>query len=255
MPPFDTATEYLNLLKRCLTRELFPDRRWNYELNEQLAYDPALRRVGRDWPTEALTMVGFERLSNLERCIVQVIEAGVPGDLVETGVWHGGCGILMRAVLAVYRQTDRSVWLADSFEGLPPSDAATYPKDLGDQHVTLTPYLGVSIDTVQENLRKFGFLDDQVRFLKGWFRDTLPAAPIDRIAVLRLDGDMYESTYVALDSLYPKLSAGGFLIVDDYGALPNCRAAIEDYRAMQGIVDQIHEVDWTGVYWRKSLPG
>ena len=87
-----------------------------------------------------------------------------------------------------------------------------------------------SLDTVQANFRRYGLLDDRVKFLPGWFRDTLPVAPVERIAVLRLDGDMYESTHLALTHLYPKLSSGGFLIVDDYGALPNCRRAVEDFR-------------------------
>ncbi len=197
-------------------------------------------------------MVGLKRLTNLEQCVVRIIQDGVPGDLVETGVWRGGCGILMRAILAVYQDSERSVWLADSFEGLPIADTATYPQDYGDEHASLTPYLGVSIETVQENFRRFGLLDTQVRFLKGWFRDTLPTAQIKNIAVLRLDGDMYESTYVALSSLYPKISVGGVLIIDDYGALPNCRLAVEDYRAQHGITGEIHQVDWTGVYWRKQ---
>ena len=89
-------------------------------------------------------------------------------------------------------------------------------------------------------------------FLAGWFRDTLPAAPIDRIAVLRLDGDMYESTHLALTHLYSKLSRGGFVIVDDYGALPNCRLAVEDFRLAHRIIDPIVKVDWKGVFWRKK---
>jgi O-methyltransferase len=88
--------------------------------------------------------------------------------------------------------------------------------------------------------------------LPGWFRDTLPSAPIERIAVLRLDGDMYESTMIALQSLYPKLSTGGFLIVDDFGAIPTCAEAVHDYRRENAIVDPLERIDWTGVYWRKS---
>jgi len=141
---------------------------------------------------------------------------------------------------------------ADSFEGLPEADPASYPLDAGDWHASLNRYLGVSLETVQENFRKYELLDDRVLFLKGWFRDTLPAAPIGKIAVLRLDGDMYESTYVALKALYPKLQAGGSLIIDDYGALPNCRAAVDDYRQASGIGEPILTIDWTGVYWRKT---
>jgi O-methyltransferase len=85
--------------------------------------------------------------------------------------------------------------------------------------------LAVSLEQVKANFDRYGLLDDQVRFLKGWFRDTLPVAPIERLAVLRLDGDMYESPMDTLVNLYPKLSEGGYVIVDDYGAIPACRQA------------------------------
>jgi O-methyltransferase len=91
-----------------------------------------------------------------------------------------------------------------------------------------------------------------VVFLKGWFKDTLPTAPIERLAVLRLDGDMYSSTIEALTSLYPKLSPGGFCIIDDYGAIAGCKQAVDDFRREQGITAELQPVDWTGRYWRKS---
>jgi O-methyltransferase len=244
---------YLRLIKRCLTRDLFPDSRLDPNLELIHAFDAALRHVGRDWPTEAETMVGLARLDNVQNCIEGVITEGVPGDLVETGVWRGGCSILMRAVLRAYNITDRTVWLADSFQGLPIPDAEQYPQDRGDEHSNLTAYLGVSMDIVKENFRRYELFDCQVRFLPGWFRDTLPSAPIDRIAVLHLDGDMYESTYLALSSLYAKVSVGGFVIIDDYGALPNCRAAVDDFRDRHSIHEIIHEIDWTGVYWRRYM--
>ena len=246
------ATLYLDLLKGCLTRMLFPDVSWDWDLANKKSFDPDVRREGRDWPTEAETMVGMRRLDNLQQCARTVLREGVPGDLVETGVWRGGCAILMRAVLEAYVDTERSVWLADSFEGLPAPSPADYPQDAGDPHATFTSYLGVSLETVQTNFRRYGLLDDRVKFLTGWFRDTLPVAPVERIAVLRLDGDMYESTHLALTHLYPKLSPGGVLIVDDYGALPNCRLAVEDFRHTNGITEPIVTVDWTGAYWRKA---
>ena len=84
-----------------------------------------------------------------------------------------------------------------------------------------------------------------------WFKDTLPDAPIDRIAVLRLDGDLYESTIQALDALYPRLSPGGFCIIDDYHAIKACRQAVTDYRAKHGLSAEIVDIDQTGVLWRK----
>jgi O-methyltransferase len=254
MSDLDTegASLYLDLLKDCLTRTNFPDQSWNHDLVSTRPMDPAERADGRDWPTEAETMVGRARLDNLQHCVTEVIRQQIPGDLVETGVWRGGASILMRAVLQAYGDRDRSVWLADSFEGLPRPSPADFPPDTGDDHWTLAKYLAVPRYTVEGNFRRYGLLDDQVKFLPGWFRDTLPVAPIERIAVLRLDGDMYESTILALSTLYPKVAAGGFLIVDDYGALPNCRLAVEDFRSAHGITDPIVTVDWTGAYWRKG---
>jgi O-methyltransferase len=157
----------------------------------------------------------------------------------------------MRAILKAYGITDRRVWAADSFQGLPYPDSERYPQDAGDLHSGYD-FLAVSREEVQENFRRYELLDDQVRFLKGWFRDTLPTAPVERIAVLRLDGDMYESTWEALTSLYPKLSVGGYVIIDDYNAVRGCRQAVDDYRRRQGIVDEITAIDWAGVFWRCS---
>ena len=157
----------------------------------------------------------------------------------------------MRAILKARAITDRIVWVADSFAGLPPPDTARYPHDEG---ITLHefPQLAVPLERVQANFRRYGLLDSQVRFLKGWFRDTLPTAPIDRLAILRLDGDLYESTIQALDSLYDKLSPGGFVIVDDYHNVAACRQAVHDFRSNRGITDPIQTIDWGGAFWRRS---
>jgi O-methyltransferase len=231
---------------------LFPDATWAWDLSDTRPVNTAARSLGQDWPTEALTMVGLRRLDNLQFCIEQALRDDVTGDLVETGVWRGGCGILMRAALKAFGDQHRSVWLADSFQGVPAPSPEEYPQDAGDTHWQFQDYLGVSADVVKANFEQFELLDDRVRFLPGWFRDTLPTAPIDRISVLRLDGDMYESTYVALTSLYPKVSRGGFVIVDDYGAIPRCRQAVDDFRTERHITDALLPVDWTGVYWRRA---
>lgn len=246
------AELYLDLLQKCLTRILFPDHNLHHDLVTTSPVSLQERATGKDWPTEAETMVGLRRLDNLENCIVSVIENEVPGDLVETGVWRGGASIFMRAVLKVCGDCQRCVWLADSFEGLPRPDIARYPQDAGDTHHDLTPYLGVPVEEVKANFERYGLLDEQVRFLQGWFKDSLPNSPLERIAVLRLDGDMYESTMEALAHLYDKVSDRGYLIVDDYGALPNCRAAVDDFRQDRGIRDPIKKIDWTGVFWQKG---
>ena len=140
---------------------------------------------------------------------------------------------------------------ASESEGLPLPDAAAYPADRNDKHATYEA-LSISLETVMENFRKYGLLDDQVRFLKGWFKDTLHLADIDQLAILRLDGDMYQSTMEAFEALYPKLSPGGYLIVDDIGAVPACRQAVIDFRERMGIVDEMIQIDWSGYYWQKT---
>jgi hypothetical protein len=108
------------------------------------------------------------------------------------------------------------------------------------------------IDEVRRNFAKYGLLDEQVVFVKGFFADTLPRAPIERLAILRIDADTYESTLDALTLLYPKLSPGGFCIIDDYGSFPDCRRATSEFRAGYGIPAEIVAIDNLGVYWQKG---
>ena len=207
------------------------------------------REQGRDWPVFAQTMVGRARLRNLRDCIDELIRDEVPGDLIETGVWRGGASIFMRGVLRARGVDDRLVWACDSFEGLPPP-SSKYPADRGARWHTVD-HLGVSLDEVKANFERYGLLDDQVKFVKGWFKDTLPGLNDRKWALIRLDGDMYESTMDALGALYPNLSPGGYLVVDDY-FVPACREAVHDYREQHGLREPIHQIDWTGVYWRRE---
>jgi O-methyltransferase len=206
------------------------------------------RLNGEGWPARAHTMVGIRALDNLQHCVETVLREGVPGDLIETGVWRGGACILMRAILRAHEDADRVVWAADSFSGLPPP-SQEYPADAGDVFHTYDE-MKVSLAEVRMNFARYGLLDDRVRFLQGWFKDTLPTAPIERLAVLRLDGDMYESTIQVLDALYGKLSPGGFVIVDDYWLEP-CARAIHDFRRAHGIDDEILDINGRASYWRR----
>ena len=220
-----------------------------YQLVKLPAGSEADRAAGKVWPRFGESMIGHKRMDNVQKCVESVLRDDVPGDLIETGVWRGGAVILMKAVLEAYGIDDRRVFVADSFEGLPEPDEEKYPLDKGDIHYT-EDFLAVSEGTVRSNFAKYGLLDDKVVFLKGWFKDTLPEAPIDKLAVLRIDGDMYESTTDAITSLYPRLSEGGFCIIDDYGHGP-CQEAVEDYRRQHNITSPIEQIDYTGVFWRK----
>jgi hypothetical protein len=269
---------YLDLLKDCLTASIYEESAWRvvegfpqgpaskFRRTPLLAFRRFVisqlrkhrlllvrmrpfatsgRATGRDWPCFGYTMVGRARLDNIERCIRDVLERNVPGDFIETGVWRGGSTIFMRAMLRIYGVTNRVVWAADSFEGMP------VPKNESDgwdmSHIEL---LRVSLEEVQRNFARFGLLDDQVRFLKGWFEATLPATPIEKLAILRMDGDLYNSTMDALTNLYHKVSLGGYVIVDDYKRWPSCHEAVHDFLKGRRLNPEIQEIDDDAVYWK-----
>lgn len=196
------------------------------------------------------TMIGKMRLNNIQYCMETVLDEDIPGDFIETGIWRGGATIFMRGILAAYGITDRVVWAADSFEGVP---APTHPEDAGfDISARVLPILAVSLKEVSNLFERYGLLDDKVKFIQGWFKDTLSIAPIDKLAVLRLDGDLYESTMDALNPLYSKVTTGGFIIVDDYFSCPPCKRAIDDFRAINKIQDELVTIDRQSVFWRKG---
>nr|BAM98966.1 putative sugar O-methyltransferase [Streptosporangium amethystogenes] len=252
----DARDAYLDLLKRCLTR---------YS-GERIFLAPPLAKArtmeqiqrGRFAHQDADTMIGWPRLDNVRHCVETVLREQVPGDLLEAGVWRGGCCMFMRGILKAWGVTDRTVWVADSFAGFPEPDTGRYPDDAIFNSAIAREILddfgypiAISLDEVKSRFASYGLLDDQVRFLVGYFADTLPQAPVERLAVMRLDGDMYQSTFESLEYLYPKLSAGGFCIVDDY-VLDGCRKAVDHFRDTYGISSPIEKIDWTGVFWRKT---
>ncbi len=232
---------------------LLRDLRYRMQNYEELV---SLRHVGQMLGNGELTkfahsMIGLKRMDNIQLCAERIFQEKIPGDFIETGVWQGGATIFMRGLLKVYEEdTQRCVWVADSFEGLP------VPQISQDQKYDLSkskfPFLAISLEAVQDNFRSYNLFDDRVKFLKGWFEDTLPNAPIDRLALLRLDGDLYKSTLDALNPLYDKVSSGGFIIVDDYYAFEPCRQAVDEFRASRNITEPMTQIDWTGVFWRKG---
>ena len=209
---------------------------------------PAVDGNLRNFTEFSYTMVGRRRLDNIQHCVEQILRDGVPGDLLEAGVWRGGCCILMRALLAAYECTDRRVWVADSFAGLPRSDHAE-DRDFA-MDASLLPVLAVSQQEVERNFKRFGLLDQQVRFLPGWFDQSLPAADTGPLSLLRVDCDLYASTMAVLDALYARVSPGGWVIIDDYGILPPCRQAVDEFRARKGISQALDRIDDHGVCWR-----
>jgi O-methyltransferase len=243
-----SVERYLQLMQEVLINAIYQDRAmdpWS-----QPVFDAGKRDLGRDWPQQALTMIGRVRLRSLRECCELALRQEIPGDFVETGIWRGGACIMMAAVLAAHESNDRKVWGFDSFQGLPPPNETRYPGDRGDQ-LHRFPQLAVSLEEVTDNFRRLGLMSDQVHLVKGWFKDTVPLAKVEKIAVLRLDGDLYESTIQVLDGFYPRLSPGGFCIIDDYGAMQSCRSAVGDFRRDHSVNEPLVGIDGTGVLWRK----
>jgi O-methyltransferase len=248
------ADMYLDLLKRSLTNTIF---------NSEPDIDGDEFRFPMDFAahyvdSNAISMLPLARIDNIKSCIENILSGDVPGDLIETGVWRGGASIFMRGVLKAYGSGDRLVWVADSFEGLPAPDPKLFPLEARVQSgsVMQKAYhnFAASLEEVKRNFTAYGLLDDQVRFLKGWFKDTLPNAPISALSLMRLDGDFYESTRDGLNSLYDRLSVGGYVIIDDYGedSWTYCRKAVDEFRSERCIEDPLIAVDSKCSFWQRT---
>ena len=268
---------YIELLKKVLTASIYEESAWSIKSKAAIRPGKPISNIGRrirnllidlfrkqslllvkvkpfnakvrdegiDRPIIGFTMVGHKRLDNVQECIEDVLKNNIPGDFIETGAWRGGTTIFMRALLKIHGVTDRVVWVADSFEGMP------VPKNVQDgDDLSHLDSLSVSLETVKSNFEKFDLLDDQVRFLKGWFCDTLPGAPIDEIAILRLDGDLYHSTMDSLTNLYHKVSKGGYVIIDDYYSWPECGRAVTDFLQQENLKPNLIDIDSSAIYWQ-----
>jgi O-methyltransferase len=257
--PEELRRSYLDLLRLCLcdlagttTVSVGPTPDGSVVARELSGNQRRVRAVGLDWPLQGVTMSGLRRLDDLQACVDAVVRDDVEGDVIEAGAWRGGATILMRAALDSSRDgRDRTVWVADSFQGFPEAQGDAPDEARFSTFLRAFDFLAVSMEEVRDNFARFG-LERGVRFVPGFFKDTLPTLTDRRWAIVRLDGDTYEATRTALECLYPGLSHGGYLIVDDYGAFAECRRAVDEFRRQQGIVEPIEEVDWTCVRWRRG---
>lgn len=245
---------YLDLLKRSLTNTIFDSEPDVDDDEFRFTMLFAKHYVNSD----AVSMIPLARLDNIEKCIVDILRNGIPGDLIEAGVWRGGATIFMRGMLKVYGVSDRVVWAADSFEGLPEPDPSRFPLEAKAQSgpVVQEAYrnFAASLEEVKRNFAAYRLLDDQVKFLRGWFKDTLRTAPIGTLSLIRLDGDLYESTRDGLNCLYDRLSVGGYVIVDDYGedSWTYCRKAVDEFRSAWCIEDPLIAVDSKCYFWQRT---
>lgn len=237
------------MLKRALTFTLYEYLDIGTEIRIPSPLELEFRRTGRDWPTLADSMIGHFRMDNIQQCLNHVIEDDIEGDVIEAGVWRGGASIFMRGILKSYA-SNKIIYVADYFSGLP-APSKDYPQD-AEMNLHTFQQLSIPLEQVQMNFDRYGMLDGQVVFVPGLFKDTLHHLNDRQWSLIRLDGDMYESTMQSMEALYPQLSVGGYLIQDDYFQIPQAKQATDDYRDRMGISTPIEQIDWAGGYWRKG---
>lgn len=271
--------QYLDLLSRTLVNLIYPEHDLRIdELEERrpagpwLDYERRMRDLryvepekfaaivqhkiaGTSWKRRparfAHTMVGLRRLDNLEYCAASVIANGVAGDFVECGVLQGGASIFLRALQVAYGEPSRRTWLCDSFAGPPPPTDAVDRELAAGFNEAAEPWLAATVESVRDNFRTYDLLSEEVRFVEGLFADSLPHAPIERIAILRLDVGLFDATTDVLEHLYDRVSEGGFVVIDDYNVYEPCRRAVDEFRARRGETSPMRPADWNSAYWQK----
>jgi O-methyltransferase len=208
------------------------------------------------------TMTSIERMYALYQAVTYVNRAAIPGDVVECGVWRGGSSMLAALTLLELQDTTRTLYLYDTFEGMSrPTDQdvsfrghAATPRWEERRHGEGSAWCEARIEDVRTNLSATGYPSDRLRFIQGKVEDTIPSVIPDKISVLRLDTDWYESTRHELDHLYPRLEIGGVLIIDDYGHWQGARLAADEYFAAHDIQLLLHRIDYTGRIAIKTSP-
>lgn len=254
----DMTALYLDTLGDALTGTLLRSDSVHFKAGgsgelERLPFDPTERARGTWWCEGCVTMIGGRRLRHLRAILEETITQGIPGDFLEAGVWRGGASIMARAVQRAL-SPERRVYACDSFSGLPD---ATQGHDV--RGLDQLAFLKVSESEVRRNFESFRMLDDNVHFVKGYFAHSLPLLRQElrgQLAVLRGDGDMYESYFDILFNLYEFVPVGGYFICDDCPLVPMVEQAVQDFRRLHGITDEIMSVqdrsEGTGTFWKKS---
>jgi cephalosporin hydroxylase/glycosyltransferase involved in cell wall biosynthesis len=247
-------------LVRCLRNQSSPGPGVLHDPNQQLRREVdqlrAARRAGTsggiapDTPIHPFTTVGRDRLDHLQGLLDVVRTESVEGDLVTCGADRGGIGVFLRGYLEAYELLHRQVWVADAFRDEWPERIVPGESEVEAEDEPARPQ-HVGLNLVRQAFARFDLLDDRVRFLQGDFAATLPGAPFEKLAALHVATDTYDDTRAVLDSLYDKVTLGGFVVVDN-NHLDDCRRAIEEFRVERGIVDPIERVGWAGAFWRKT---
>ena len=264
----EAPTAYLNMLASVLSSAaLVCDM-------SAVSYAQCLRRYrdGTIWPSMGITMAGVKRMQNIHYLLRRIAAAETKGSYVECGVWRGGMSIFAKAALEAYSM-QRAVYLCDSFQGLPsPRQGSLRADEVSYTSKEWNATLAQRVEHVAGNFRAYGVPLTGVNFVPGYFVKSLPGlrtqlqARGERLSVLRLDGDIYDSTIDILYNLYDLVEVGGFVVIDDFGwthgttasswpAKFGAKDAILDFRALHGIEDALHvfrDIDGNGAWFSKA---
>lgn len=196
------------------------------------------------------TVLSKERKNALYDCARTVNSKNIVGDFVECGVFNGGSAGILGDIMSE-SEIERKLWLFDSFEGLPvpTEDDIDSHGEKGEKGL----FAGSEEKVRKLIFDELGLQSKNVNIIKGWYEKTIPdfADNIDKIAVLHLDCDFYESVNICLENLFDKIQSGGFLVIDDYGRWIGCKKAIDKFFEKRGIKPDLHESDYTGRYYLK----
>jgi hypothetical protein len=206
---------------------------------------------------QPFTLTSADRIVALSRAVEYIGRRGIKGAIVECGVWRGGSMMAVALTLMRLRQTERELFLFDTYEGMSeptPSDVTTTSSTpavallgSGGDRERNPAWAYASLDEVKANLMATGYPVQKVHFIKGKVEETLPTLAPPKIAILRLDTDWYESTKHELEHLYPRLALGGVLILDDYGFWEGARRATDEFFARpEAKVLLLNRIDSTG---------
>jgi hypothetical protein len=201
------------------------------------------------------TMTTPERLNGLCEAVRYITAAGIEGDIVECGVWKGGSMMAVAEMLGRFGDRSRDLYLFDTFTGMSEptehdvsfrGDAAQETLDSQREKDPQFQWCSSSLEEVRQHMAQTGYPGEKLHFVPGMVEQTIPQGAPDKIALLRLDTDWYESTRHELEHLFPRLTDGGVLIIDDYGHWQGAREAVDEYFETHKIAMLLSRLDYTG---------
>jgi len=204
------------------------------------------------WKVKPYTLTSHERVNALRQAVIYIVKAGIPGAIVECGVWRGGSMLVIANTLVELGATDRELHLFDTFESMPPP--GTHDVDVWGHHAADTfdaalanpVYAYIPQDQIKSLLVAAGYPAERLHFVKGMVEQTIPDGAPEHIALCRLDTDWYESTAHEMEHLYPRITPSGVLLIDDYGHYLGSKRAVDEYIEKHRLALLMNRIDFTG---------